>query len=97
MQPLSPVREFITTRTPGSPEASGTISDPEFGADLRITLEQEFLSAAGETCRRASLLSPRGEAEMVVMCRGNDGLWTLAPRVWGQGLSPAGGQPAPRD
>ena len=87
-KPLSPVQEFIVSRTPGSADAMGTVSDPAFGENLRIVLEQEFLSAAGETCRRASLFSPRGEAEMVVMCRDGSGTWTMAPRVWGQGLPP---------
>lgn len=87
-KPLSPVQEFIVNRTPGSADAMGTVSDPSFGENLRIVLEQEFISAAGETCRRASLFSPRGEAEMVVMCRDGSGVWTMAPRVWGQGLPP---------
>lgn len=87
-KPLSPVQEFIVSRTPGSADAMGTVSDPAFGENLRIVLEQEFFSAAGETCRRASLFSPRGEAEMVVMCRNESDVWTMAPRVWGQGLPP---------
>ena len=92
-RPFSPVQEFIISHTPGSADATGTVSDPEFGDTLRIVLEQEFLSAAGETCRRASLFSPRGEAEMVVMCRNAEGLWTMAPRVWGQGLPPVAKSP----
>ena len=88
-QPKSPVREFIISHTPGSANATGTVSDPEFGDNLRIVLEHEFLSASGETCRRASLFSQRGEAEVVVMCRDTKGEWAMAPRVWGQGLPPA--------
>lgn len=87
--PLSPVREFIIQHKPGSVESIGTVSDPEFGENLRIVLEQEFLSASGQTCRRASLFSVRGEAEVVIMCREDEGIWTMAPRVWGQGLSVA--------
>ncbi|MCL1940070.1 MAG: hypothetical protein FWG04_05360 [Desulfovibrionaceae bacterium] len=86
VQPLSPVREFMVSRTPGAADATGTVSDPEFGQNLRIVLEQEFLSATGDTCRRASLLSLAGAAEMVVMCREASGNWKMAPRVWGQGL-----------
>lgn len=86
--PLSPVQEFIVTRTPGAPEATDTISDPAFGENLRIVLEQEFLSAAGETCRRASLFSPHGESEVIIMCRDGLGAWTMTPRIWGQGLPP---------
>lgn len=85
----SPVEQFILSRTPGTPGAVGTVSDSQFGDNLRIVLEQEYLSAAGEPCRRASLFSPRGEAEVVVMCRGASGFWTMAPRVWGIGLPPA--------
>lgn len=96
-RPLSPVREFMISHTPGTADAVGTVSDPEFGDNLRIALEQEFLSAAGETCRRASLTTRRGEAEMVVMCRNASGVWTMAPRVWGRGLPQpsAGSAPTP--
>lgn len=90
----SPVEQFILSRTPGASSAVGTVSDPAFGENLRIVLEQEYLSGAGETCRRASLFSPRGEAEVVVMCRDASGLWTMAPRVWGIGLPPAPTPPA---
>ncbi|SBW08995.1 conserved exported hypothetical protein [uncultured delta proteobacterium] len=90
----SPVEQFILSRTPGTSGAVGTVSDPAFGDNLRIVLEQEYLSGAGETCRRASLFSSRGEAEVVVMCRGASGLWTMAPRVWGIGLPPAATPPA---
>lgn len=87
--PLSPVQEFIVANAPGSAGSSGVISDPEFGTDIRITVEQEFISATGETCRRAALFSQKGDTEMVVMCRNASGAWKMAPRVWGQGLSPA--------
>lgn len=85
--PPSPVREFIMKHTPGSADSVGTVSDPEFGENIRIVLEQEFLSASGQHCRRASLFSVHGEAEVVIMCRDDNGAWTMAPRVWGQGLS----------
>ncbi len=91
-QPLSPVQEFIISRTPGTPDAAGTVHDPEFGGAVRVVLEQEFLAASGETCRRASLFSPRGESEVVIMCRGASGAWTMAPRIWGQGLPSAATQ-----
>ncbi len=86
---LSPVERFMVVRTPGGPDSTGVVSDPEFGENLRIVLEQEFLSASGETCRRASLLSQNGESEVVIMCRDKTGEWRLAPRLWGQGLPPA--------
>ena len=85
--PLSPVQAFIISRTPGTADATGAVDDPDFGGSLRIVLEQEFLSAADATCRRASLLSPQGDTEMVVMCRDSSGNWKMAPRVWGRGLS----------
>ena len=87
--PLTPVQEFIVSHTSGTADATGTVSDPEFGESLRIVVEQEFLSATGETCRRASLLSPQGDTEMVVMCQDSSGRWKMAPRVWGRGLSRA--------
>lgn len=83
----SPVREFIIQHQPGAADSVGTVSDPEFGENLRIVLEQEFLSASGQNCRRASLFSAHGEAEVVIMCRAADGAWIMAPRVWGRGLS----------
>ena len=53
-----------------------------------------FLSAAGETCKRATLLSAQHEAEIVVIChngQGGDesspGEWRLMPRVWGKGIT----------
>ncbi len=85
---ISPVQEFMISRTPGGPESTGVVSDPEFGYNLRIVLEQEFLSATGETCRRASLFSVSGEAEVVVTCRDASGTWVMVPRVWGKGLPP---------
>lgn len=85
--PVSPVREFIIRHTPGAADAVGTVSDPEFGENIRIVLEQEFLSASGQHCRRASLFSVHGEVEVVIMCRDDNGAWSMAPRVWGQGLS----------
>jgi hypothetical protein len=93
-QQLTPVQAFIARHTPGDADAAGTVSDPAFGENLRIVLEQEFFSASGEICRGASLFSQRGEAEVVVMCRNASGHWTMAPRIWGQGLPPdAAGRP----
>lgn len=83
--PSSPVLEFITANVPG---ASAVLHDPEFGEDIRVTLEEDFTSAGGETCKRATLLSVAQEAEVVVACRSSDGRWQLAPRIWGTGLLP---------
>lgn len=81
--PLSPVGQFMTMNDSG---ATSVIDDPEFGGEVRVTLEEAFVSAAGETCRRATVLSARQEAEVVVICRNAAGNWVFAPRVWGRGL-----------
>lgn len=81
--PPSPVLGFMIANAPGT---SAVLSDPEFGEDIRVTLEENFISASGETCKRATLLSATQEAEIVVACRSSDGRWQLAPRIWGNGL-----------
>lgn len=88
LRTFSSVERFIITHTPGTPDASGIVSDPAFGEALRIILEKEFLSASGETCRSASVFSPEGNVEVVVMCRDKTGDWSMVPRVWGQGVRP---------
>lgn len=80
----APLLDYIATHDAGS---TATIDDPAFGKGVRVFLEGSFLSATGQECRRATLLSRNGEAEVVVACKGDDGAWSLAPRIWGQGLS----------
>lgn len=82
--PPSPVIQFMIESTPGN---TSVLDDPVFGPEVRITLETAFLSASGEDCRRATVLSLQQEAEIVVICRNPEGQWTLAPRIWGRGLS----------
>ena len=60
-QPLSPVAQFMVANATG---ATAVIEDETFGGEVRVTLEDAFLSAAGETCKRATLLSAQHEAEM---------------------------------
>ena len=72
-------------------------TQPETGNEdspLVHEFEDAFLSAAGETCKRATLLSAQHEAEIVVICHNgqegdgsNPGEWRLMPRVWGKGIS----------
>ena len=90
-QPLSPAAQFMVANTAG---ATAVIEDETFGGEVRVTLEDAFLSAAGETCKRATLLSAQHEAEIVVIChngQGGDesspGEWRLMPRVWGKGIT----------
>lgn len=87
-QPLSPVAQFMVANATG---ATAVIEDETFGGEVRVTLEDAFLSAAGETCKRATLLSAQHEAEIVVICHNgqegdgsNPGEWRLMPRVWGK-------------
>lgn len=84
---LSPVEVFIISHNPGASDAVGVINDSEFGENVRIVLEQEFTSASGATCRRASLFSTNGEAEVVIMCKDEKEEWKMVPRVWGQGIN----------
>ena len=90
-QPLSPVAQFMVANATG---ATAVIEDETFGGEVRVTLEDAFLSAAGETCKRATLLSAQHEAEIVVICHNgqegdesNPGEWRLMPRVWGKGIT----------
>ena len=52
----------------------------------RVTLDDSFTSAKGESCKRATVLAGQREAEVVVICRNAEGQWRMAPRVWGQGI-----------
>ncbi|WP_297259448.1 DVU3141 family protein [uncultured Desulfovibrio sp.] len=83
--PPGPVETFLINAAPG---ASTTVDDPQFGPQVHVLLEDNFISASGENCRRATVRSQRQEAEVVVICRDGQGVWRLAPRVWGQGLTP---------
>lgn len=83
--PPGPVETFLINAAPG---ASTTVDDPQFGPQVHVLLEDNFISASGEDCRRATVRSQRQEAEVVVICRDGQGVWRLAPRVWGQGLTP---------
>lgn len=83
--PVSPVVAFMQNNGPGQ---TASLADAEFGGEVRVHVEDEFLSAANELCRRATLFSSGHEAEVVVICRDNvpDSAWRLMPRVWGKGL-----------
>lgn len=89
--PLSPVARFMVANTSG---ATALIDDAVFGGEVRVTVEDTFLSAAGETCKRATVLSAQHEAEIIVICHnGQEGdesdpaEWRLMPRVWGKGIA----------
>lgn len=64
------------------------LDDPDFGEQVSVTAGEYFVSASGENCRRGSVLSAGHEAEVVVICKQENGFWRLAPRIWGQGLRP---------
>lgn len=80
---LGPVAAFLATAQSGQ---SAVLDDPEFGNDVRITVEDTFFSAKGEPCKRGTVLSSHGSAEVVVICLNKMGEWEMAPRVWGQTL-----------
>lgn len=90
-QPLSEVPRFMVANSSG---ATGVVQDEAFGGEVRVTLEDAFLSASGETCKRATVLSVQHEAEIVVICHNgqngdesNPDEWRLMPRVWGKGIT----------
>ncbi|MFQ8735367.1 MAG: DVU3141 family protein [Bilophila wadsworthia] len=75
--------QFMVANATG---ATAVIEDETFGGEVRVTLEDAFLSAAGETCKRATLLSAQHEAEIVVICHNGQE---------GDGSTPANGGSCP--
>jgi hypothetical protein len=80
--PPGPVMAYMIGAAPG---ASTTLDDPEFGKNVRLSMAR--LYSPGEECKRGTALSGQREAEVVVICRDAQGRWSMAPRVWGAGLS----------
>lgn len=80
---LSPVPAFVRDKEPGM---SGQVSDPAFGGKVTIRVEEVFTSARGESCKRGTAIADQREAEVVVVCRSGNGVWAMAPRVWGAGI-----------
>lgn len=78
-----PVAEFIISGGPGN---TTVVDDPEFGNEITVIVQDFFVSASGEECKRATLLAQDKQAEIIAMCRKADAPWTMAPRIWGQGL-----------
>ena len=82
--PPGPVTGFMIVSAVGE---TATVDDPDFGKGVRVSLDEFFTSAKGEDCKRGTVLSGQREAEVIVICKDDRGRWTMAPRVWGQGLS----------
>ncbi|MGE9986671.1 DVU3141 family protein [Desulfovibrio sp. SGI.169] len=78
-----PLEAYLVSAGKGD---SATLDDPEFGKNIRVTLDDSFTSARGESCKRGIVLAGQKEAEVVVVCRNAEGQWRLAPRVWGHGI-----------
>ena len=55
----SPVENFMANAVPGD---ITTLSDPAFGTDVRVSMEDSFFSAAGEECKRATVRNHLNEA-----------------------------------
>ena len=81
----SPLVAYMMTHQVGD---SPTLDDPDFGTNILVTMQEDFISAFGTTCKRASLLARQKESEMAVICQDAHGQLTLAPRIWGQGIRP---------
>jgi len=82
--PPGPVTAFMIVSNVGE---TATVTDPDFGKNVHVSLDELFTSAKGEDCKRGTVLSGQREAEVVVICRDDKGHWGMAPRVWGQGIS----------
>ena len=83
--PPSPLVAYMIEHQAGD---STILDDPDFGTGLLVTMQEDFTSASGNTCKRASLLARQKESEMAVICLDANGRWVLAPRIWGQGIRP---------
>ena len=81
----TPMVAYMISATAG--EAT-TLDDPDFGQGITVTMGENFTSAKGEECRRGSVRTTAHEAEVVVICRQDSGVWRMAPRIWGQRLRP---------
>lgn len=81
--PPTPVMQYMIDHSKGDTDL---LDDPQFGEQIRITMQDTFTSAAGEECKRATLVAREREAEMAVICRKGEEGWKLAPRIWGQGI-----------
>lgn len=80
-----PVTAWLVSATPGD---STTLDDPEFGQGVTVNAHEKFVSARGEECRRGAVISGQKDAEVVVICKDKTtGRWSMAPRVWGQGIA----------
>ena len=79
-KPYTPLVDFMVKHQVGE---SGSVDDPDFGKEIRITMQDSFNSASGEYCKRATIVPKDKEAEVVVICREGDQPWKLAPRIWG--------------
>lgn len=64
-----------------------TLDDADFGRGIQVRMDESFTSAKGESCKRGTVRTDTGEIEVVVICKGSDGRWNMAPRVWGQGIA----------
>ncbi|MDR2696537.1 MAG: hypothetical protein LBC79_09200 [Deltaproteobacteria bacterium] len=80
-EPLPPLVAFLSSAPPA---ASAQLDDPAFGNAVLVTQEEAFVSASGEECRRATVVAREREAEMVVVCRTEEGqAWRMMPRIMG--------------
>lgn len=80
---LSPLETYLVTAAPGE---STLLNDPQFGENIRVSVEGGFASANGQNCRRGTVIASNRDAEVVVICQDEHNQWQTAPRVWGQGL-----------
>ena len=78
-EPLSPLVAFMSS---AQPAVSAQLDDPVFGSGILVTQEEAFVSASSEDCRRATVIARELDAEMIVICRTEQGQpWKMMPRI----------------
>lgn len=63
---------------------SGSFSGTRYGATVNVEVGQPYISGLGQPCRGARLLE-RSSRKMLAACKGEDGLWRLAPDIFAPG------------
>lgn len=79
----SPLVTWASAQPPDS-HADTILDDLEFGQNVSVRVERNYLSALGMPCRRirVNLADNSTPAETVAVCQDDNHSWLLAPRVW---------------
>lgn len=84
--PLSPdaaLAQFIGENLPGS---SASFSQTRLGSGpVLVTVGKSYTSALNQTCRQARAVV-NGLPQNLAACQQSDGIWTLAPEIFADGV-----------